>query len=72
MREPLIRLPVMCPQCGGELLTEFSVALLAESLLEKNSVELHASCHQISWTASETERQQIREYLAAAAIENNK
>jgi hypothetical protein len=71
MREPLIRLPVVCPQCGGELLTEFSVALLAESLVEKDSVRLHASCHQISWTASETEREQIREYLAAVAIEND-
>jgi hypothetical protein len=69
MREPLIRLPVVCPQCGAELLTEFPVALLAESLIEKDGVRLHASCHQVSWTANETEREQIREYLAALPIE---
>jgi hypothetical protein len=68
--EPLIRLPVVCPQCGDELLTEFPVALLAESLIEKNEVQLHASCHQVSWTASPSEREQIREYLASVVIDS--
>jgi hypothetical protein len=65
----MIRLPIVCPKCGDELLTEFPVALLAESLLTRDDVQLHSSCHQITWTASPSEREQIREYLATVSID---
>jgi len=67
MTQPMIRVPVVCPQCGDECLAELPVADLAGSLLADDTVELHSSCHQISWTATASEREQIREYLASVS-----
>jgi hypothetical protein len=69
LADPVIRLPVVCPQCGDERLAEFSVAVLAESLMAKNTVELHSSCHHVTWTASASEREQIRQYLASVPLD---
>jgi hypothetical protein len=52
MTQPTIRIPVVCPQCGDECLAELPIADLAGSLLADDMVELHSSCHQISWTAT--------------------
>jgi hypothetical protein len=42
---------------------ELSVALVAEALVVGATIRLHASCHDISWDATESEVEQIREYL---------
>jgi len=67
----MIRLPVVCPQCGEERLADFSVAVLADSLMGKNTVELHSSCHRVTWTASASEREQIRQYLASVPLDRS-
>lgn len=64
MDEPMIRVPVKCPLCGGESLAHFQVAMIAEAFILKNPIRLRAKCHDHTWEASEVERQQIREYLA--------
>jgi hypothetical protein len=63
MNEPVIRFPVTCPQCGKEQLTELRIADVAIALMEGRELTLYASCHEYHWSASDSELQQIREYL---------
>jgi hypothetical protein len=66
MKEPTIRFPVTCPKCGNELLTELPVAVVAVGLIRGSSIRLFADCHGVSWGASPLEIEQIREYLGAS------
>jgi hypothetical protein len=63
MIEPTVRFPVVCPKCGRERLTEFPIT---EVLYRGSEVILVATCHDVIWTASELELQQIYEYLVIA------
>jgi hypothetical protein len=65
MEDSLLRIPVVCPECGKELLTEFPAAAAAEALIRGDTIRLHASCHGRVWQASNLEREQLREYLEA-------
>jgi len=69
MREPTIRFPVTCPQCGTEKLTEFPAAEVADALQRRASICLVATCHDRIWDASEVELEQISEYLGATLTE---
>jgi hypothetical protein len=40
MAETLVRVPVVCPECEREWLTEFSIAALAEALETGLSIRL--------------------------------
>jgi hypothetical protein len=50
------------------LLTELPVAVIAEALIMGSSIRLNASCHDVSWDATELEVEQIREYLGAGVV----
>jgi hypothetical protein len=66
MNEPTIQFPVTCPVCGAEALAEYPVADVADALISRTgALQLRASCHDLRWTASKLELQQIREYLGA-------
>ena len=65
MSEPTIRFPITCPKCANELIVEFPVAVIASDIAQRNSIRLHAICHDVSWDASPLELEQIREYLGA-------
>lgn len=65
MYEPIVRLPVTCPQCGIETIRVFRVAEIASALIEGRKIKLFSHCHARSWDASDVEQAQIREYLAA-------
>lgn len=60
-----VRFPVVCPECGGEALAAFPAADLCAALLVHAPLPLRAPCHGRTWNANNTEREQIREYLAA-------
>jgi hypothetical protein len=51
-----VRIPVACPECGKETLTEFP------------AIRLQARCHGKTWHASPLEREQFRQYLDAANL----
>jgi hypothetical protein len=68
MEDALVRIPIVCPGCGKELLTEFPAASLAAALLSGDSVRLSARCHCQVWQASGVEREQLRQYLEAANL----
>jgi hypothetical protein len=63
-----LRIPVACPVCGKELLTEFPAAAIAEALASGDSIRLQAPCHGKTWHASPLEREQFRQYLDAANL----
>jgi hypothetical protein len=67
-KEPGVRFPVTCPICARALLTELPVALIAEALIGRSSIRLHAGCHDVYWDATELQVEQIREYLRAGAV----
>lgn len=68
MKGLTIRFPVTCALCARELLMELPVALVAEALVMGLPIRLQASCHDISWDATQLELEQIREYLGVVAF----
>jgi hypothetical protein len=68
MEDTLLRIPVVCPECAKESLTELSTASIAEALTTGDVIRLYAQCHDKVWQASCLEREQLREYLEAANL----
>ena len=66
MIEPTVRFPVACPKCGREQLTEFPINEVLHAFNSGSEIILVATCHDVIWTATELELQQIYEYLAIA------
>jgi hypothetical protein len=64
MNEPTIRVPVNCPECAQEHLFDLATATAAAALLRNDCLKLQCPC-QMLWVATDIERVQIREYLAA-------
>jgi hypothetical protein len=67
--EPEILLPVKCPICSQESLTEFRVAVVADALAT-GDLRLYSGCHVASWDASEADLKEIREFLDVTWSEN--
>jgi hypothetical protein len=65
MSEPTVRFPVACPKCGREQLTEFPVDVVADALQRGSDICLVATCHDVIWTATELELEQIHQYREA-------
>jgi hypothetical protein len=63
MLESTIRFPVICPKCGREQLGELPIDEVACALYKGSDISLVATCHDVIWTATEPEVQQIHEYL---------
>ena len=63
MIEPTVRFPVVCPKCGREKLTEFPRNEVAYALNRGSEITLVATCHDVIWTATELELEQIYTYL---------
>jgi len=60
--------PVSCPECGRECLCELGVSTVADALIAGRPIQLRSNCHSRAWQADLAEREQLREYLAAACI----
>lgn len=63
MPEPILKFPVTCPNCALESVSELSIALIANALLTGKGIRLHSTCHDHYWTATFTEREQLRKSL---------
>ena len=68
MKNAVLRIPVVCPTCGRELLAEFPAVPLADALVTGDSIRLYASCHGQVWQANAVEREQLYQYLEAAKL----
>jgi len=65
MQESTVKFPVVCPKCGMERLTEIPIDVVADALQRGSDICLVATCHDVIWTATELELEQIDEYLGA-------
>jgi hypothetical protein len=70
MNEPTIKVPVCCPVCAQEHLSALSTATVAGALLNGDCIRLACRC-RARWVATDVERAQIRQYLAALHISQN-
>jgi len=69
VREPSMKFPVTCPECARETIGEFQIAVIATALITGKTLRLYSACHDLYWTATQVEREQLREYLAAISID---
>jgi hypothetical protein len=60
---------VTCPDCALESVSAMSIAVIADCLLTGKSLRLYSHCHDRYWTATFTEREQIRKALATLNVE---
>ena len=69
MPEPTLKFSVTCPDCALESVSEIPIAVIANSLLTGKSLRLYSNCHDRYWTATFTEREQLRKSLAVLKID---
>jgi len=72
MSMPMVRVPIKCPVCGEERLTDFRVIDVADALLCGRQIRLFTLCHNQNWRATDVELQQIHEYLGAIWLRNER
>ena len=72
MKKPIVRFPVVCPRCSTESLAEVSVDLAAETFMRNEGIQLRAACHNLYWTASPIEMDQLREYMRAIFVDQQR
>jgi hypothetical protein len=68
MPEPVLKFSVTCPDCALESVSDLPIALIANALLTGKGIRLHSDCHDRYWTATFTEREQVRESLRALNV----
>jgi hypothetical protein len=69
VREPSIKIPVVCPECARETIGEFQIAVIATALITGKNLRLYAACHDVYWTATALEREKMRQHLAAISVD---
>jgi len=71
MPEPTLKFSVTCPDCALESVSEMPIAVIANGLLSGKSLRLYSNCHKRYWTATFTERQQLRKSLAMLNVDSH-
>lgn len=71
MREPTLKFSVTCPDCALESVSEMPIAVIASGLLSGKSLRLYCKCHDRYWTATFTEREQLRKSLALLNVDTH-
>jgi hypothetical protein len=60
---PILRFPTVCPRCSKESLNALPLSVITDALANGSKLRLRAACClEVAWDATETEREQIREY----------
>ncbi len=66
MGEPLVRFPVVCPDCLEEHLASIPIEIIAAALADKCRISSQATdLDSFGWDAAEAGRRELHEYLAA-------
>ena len=60
---PILRFPTVCPRCSQESLSALPLSEVVTALINGSKLRLRAGCcFEVTWIATEPEREQIREY----------
>ena len=59
MSMPKLQVPVKCPVCGSELVSELAVTHIANALHDGRPIRLYAQCHDCWWDAAKWEADQV-------------
>jgi hypothetical protein len=60
---PILRFPAVCPRCSTESLSSLPLSEVVAALTNGGKLRLRAGCcFEVTWNATEAEREQIREY----------
>jgi hypothetical protein len=69
----MLRFPATCPRCSKESLIALPLPVVTDALTNGRKLRLRAGCCvEVSWDATDPEREQIREYwlsLSSDALE---
>ena len=71
MPEPTLKFSVTCPDCALQSVSEMPIAVIANGLLSGKSLRLYSKCHNRYWTATFTEREQLRKSLAMLNVDTH-
>jgi hypothetical protein len=67
---PILRFPTVCPRCSKESLSALPLAVITAALTNDEKLRLRAECcHEVTWYATETEREQLREYWLSLTMD---
>ena len=62
----MVQIPVRCPRCRVETLSDFSEQVVVMPLIRWNDMNLYVAAHAGSWSATASELDTIRSYLGEA------
>jgi hypothetical protein len=71
MPEPTLKFSVTCPDCAQQSVFEMPVETIANYLLTGKSLRFYSRCHDRYWTATFTERENLRKSLAMLNIDTH-
>jgi hypothetical protein len=67
---PALRFPTVCPRCSKETLSELPLAVITAALTNGDNLRLRAECcYEVTWDATEVEREQLREYWLSLTMD---
>jgi hypothetical protein len=69
MLEPIFNFSVTCPDCALKSVSAMPVAMIANRLLTGKALRLYSNCHDRYWTATFTEREQLRTALKGIQVD---
>jgi len=59
----ILRFPTVCPRCSKESLSALPLSVITAALTNGKKLRLRAECcYEVTWYATEAEREQLREY----------
>jgi hypothetical protein len=66
----ILRFPTVCPRCSRESLSALPLAVITAALTNGEKLRLRAECcHEVTWDATEVEREQLREYWLSTTMD---
>ena len=67
---PILRFPTVCPRCSKESLSAIPLSVTTDALTNGDKLRLRAGCCcEVTWDASEVEREQLREYWLSTTMD---
>jgi hypothetical protein len=67
---PILRFPTVCPRCSKESLGALPLSVITAALMTGSKLRLRSGCcPEVTWDATEAEREQLREYWLSLTMD---